>query len=42
MIFDLIIFGAGLYCGHVLSPWIDGKMADLQKRNGDDDEWTHR
>jgi hypothetical protein len=23
---ELIIFAAGVYCGHVLSPWIDDKL----------------
>lgn len=27
----LIVFCAGAYCGHIISPWIDGKLADLQK-----------
>ena len=31
MIWSLIIFLAGGYCGHVLSPWIDGKLADWKK-----------
>lgn len=26
MIWSLIIFLAGAYCGHVLSPWIDDKL----------------
>ena len=29
MIWSVIIFLAGLYCGHVLSPWIDDKMVNL-------------
>jgi hypothetical protein len=24
---ELIIFLAGMWCGHVLSPWIDDKLA---------------
>jgi hypothetical protein len=28
---ELIIFGAGMYCGHIISPWIDGKIADFKK-----------
>lgn len=28
---DLIIFLSGMYCGHVVSPWIDGKLADWNK-----------
>lgn len=33
---DLIIFLSGMYCGHVMSPWIDGKIADWQTRKLDD------
>lgn len=29
---ELIIFGAGMYCGHVVSPWVDEKLADLKQR----------
>jgi hypothetical protein len=31
MIWSLIIFIAGAYCGHVVSPVIDGVLADLNK-----------
>lgn len=30
MIWSLVIFGAGMYCGHVLSPAIDGWMIDFK------------
>lgn len=42
MIWSLIIFLAGSYCGHILSPWIDAKVCDFKRRYGDDDEWMHR
>jgi hypothetical protein len=29
---ELIIFVAGIYCGHVISPWIDGKVADFKAK----------
>ena len=37
MIWSLIIFLAGGYCGHVLSPWIDAKILDWLQRYDDDD-----
>jgi hypothetical protein len=36
MIYDLIVFGAGFYCGHVLSPWIDGKILDWRTSQTED------
>jgi hypothetical protein len=31
----LIVFCAGMYCGHIVSPWIDHKVSDLR---GESDE----
>ncbi len=36
MIWSVIIFIAGMYCGHVLSPWIDGKILDWKMRKSND------
>lgn len=29
--FEVILFAAGVFVGHYISPWIDGKIADFQK-----------
>ncbi len=36
MIWSLIIFLAGAYVGHVLSPWIDGQIIDWKTRKSND------